>query len=71
MKHLAPLLLLLLVSACLDARDICIDECPRDVNLICGNDDRSYLNPCEASCADVEIQYSGACTDEDDVVDQT
>ncbi len=37
-------------------------ECDDTRDLVCGVDERTYLNPCVAKlCADVEIAHTGAC----------
>jgi hypothetical protein len=48
---------------CADPGCRCICGCPEIYEPVCGADGRTYPNPCEATCAGVEIAYRGECVD--------
>jgi hypothetical protein len=43
--------------------EACTCCCDGRFALVCGNDDHTYLNQCEAECAGVSVEYQGRCED--------
>ena len=65
---LAFVLLVAGLAACEEQE--CMAHCPDTRQLVCGTDDLTYDNPCQARCAMVEVQYPGQCTGVPDTADQ-
>ena len=59
--------LAMLVTSC-NSEDPCPDrklvsyiECPKDTSYVCGCNDVTYLNECEANRQGVRVEYQGRC----------
>ena len=39
--------------------DVCV--CHKIADWVCGNDGRSYENPCRAKCAGAQVRCAGRC----------
>jgi len=62
-------------NALYETMELCMEGCEEDIsipcectdteNYVCGNDGNTYLNPCEAACAGVEIASFSPCISEE------
>eukprot|EP00494_Astrolonche_serrata_P022020 UN22271 len=44
--------------------EACTCACTREYNPVCGKDEKTYGNPCEANCNGIRIDYHGECDKE-------
>jgi hypothetical protein len=47
-------------GVCVERR--CEDDCPRELNPVCGEDGQTYRTACNAACRGVEVANQGSCT---------
>ena len=38
--------------------------CPDIIQPVCGSDNHTYINSCEATCHYAHVEYAGLCTDD-------
>ena len=43
---------------------MCFGNCVGEYMPVCGKDEKTYINPCAATCASVEVDYDGICLEE-------
>lgn len=43
----------------------CFSNCNDTREQVCGDDDRTYLNACNANCSGTTVNYAGACQGEE------
>lgn len=59
------LLVLSFVAGCEQAE--CLANCSDRYEQVCGDDNVTYLNACEANCSGTTVDYAGPCAGDEQV----
>jgi hypothetical protein len=63
MHTLAVAAVWLALAGCEQAE--CFQHCNDHYERVCGDDERTHLNPCHANCSGTTVDYAGPCLGEE------
>jgi hypothetical protein len=67
MKNFFVILMMITIGLGCSEDDICVEKlkdgcvCTTQYDPVCGCNNKTYGNACEAACAGIEVSYTGEC----------